>query len=140
VALLNNLTSRKKLFFWAILMVAQLAFIEATVRTFFAFRVGPRVFFFGTRFQTNKVETPVKHDVRPDNRAAAGYTKYFPHERKADHNPETRESFSIRINSRGFRGEEFTVEKPAGTIRVVTLGSSSTFGYYNRDHETYRTT
>src|SRR5215471_14095847 len=33
----------------------------------------------------------------------------------------------IRINSLGFRGEEFQKQKPAGTIRIVVLGASTTF-------------
>jgi lysophospholipase L1-like esterase len=34
----------------------------------------------------------------------------------------------IRINSLGFRGEEATYERPSGTVRVVCLGGSTTFG------------
>ena len=34
---------------------------------------------------------------------------------------------SIRINSLGFRGDDFAVEKPARTIRIATLGASTTF-------------
>lgn len=35
-----------------------------------------------------------------------------------------------RINSFGFRGDNITLEKPAGTIRVMVLGASETFGLY----------
>ena len=34
----------------------------------------------------------------------------------------------LRINSRGFRGAEFTPEKPHGVVRIITLGDSVTFG------------
>lgn len=37
---------------------------------------------------------------------------------------------SIHINSRGFRGREFEVPKPAGVYRIFALGGSTTFGYY----------
>lgn len=36
----------------------------------------------------------------------------------------------LHVNSRGFRGKEFDVPKPAGTYRVFALGGSTTFGYY----------
>jgi lysophospholipase L1-like esterase len=41
------------------------------------------------------------------------------------------------INSHGFRGPEFETVKPRGVFRVVCLGESSTFGYHDRDDETY---
>ena len=66
-----------------------------------------------------------------------GYTKYFPNEAKVDVDPETGEPFDVTINRRGFRGKEFSYEKAPGTVRVLNLGASSTFGYYNRDETTY---
>ncbi len=33
----------------------------------------------------------------------------------------------IHINSKGFRGPEFRIEKPRGTIRIIALGDSCTF-------------
>ena len=42
-----------------------------------------------------------------------------------------------RINNHGFRGADFTSEKPPGVFRVVCMGGSSTFGYTDRDEETY---
>lgn len=35
--------------------------------------------------------------------------------------------FHITINSHGFRGDEFTIQKPPNTIRIVCLGASTTF-------------
>lgn len=43
----------------------------------------------------------------------------------------------VYINSQGFRGTEFTQEKPANTIRIFTLGGSTTFGAGVLDHQTY---
>jgi len=43
----------------------------------------------------------------------------------------------LSINSHGFRGKEFSIAKPDDVIRVLTLGASSTFGFFNKDDETY---
>jgi lysophospholipase L1-like esterase len=44
--------------------------------------------------------------------------------------------WSCLINSRGFRGPEFSTQKPAGGFRVLCLGGSTTFWGYS-DRETY---
>ncbi len=44
---------------------------------------------------------------------------------------------TARTNSLGFRGPDFQPEKAPRTVRVVTLGGSSTFGFHNEDDETY---
>jgi lysophospholipase L1-like esterase len=45
---------------------------------------------------------------------------------------------SIKINSLGFRGDEITVEKPPRTIRIATVGASTTFcGEVSRDEATW---
>jgi lysophospholipase L1-like esterase len=46
-------------------------------------------------------------------------------------------SETASINSHGFRGPDFETVKPKNVFRVVCLGESSTFGYRNRDDETY---
>ncbi len=43
----------------------------------------------------------------------------------------------VRINSRGTRGPEFAVPKPADLIRVLSLGDSKTFGWGLAEAETY---
>ena len=43
----------------------------------------------------------------------------------------------IHINSQGTRGPEFQTKKPAGTIRILSLGDSRTFGWGLTDEETY---
>lgn len=42
-----------------------------------------------------------------------------------------------RTNSRGFRGGEFSIEKPGGTVRFLFLGDSFTFGEGVKDGDTY---
>ena len=66
-----------------------------------------------------------------------GYSKYFPREVKYHEDVDTGEMFVVGINQQGFRGKDFDIKKQPGVVRVVTLGASSTFGFYNRDHETY---
>ena len=49
---------------------------------------------------------------------------------KIDHKP-------VHINSQGLRGPEYQTEKPANTIRILSLGDSRTFGWGLSDEETY---
>lgn len=49
---------------------------------------------------------------------------------KIDHKP-------VRINAHGTRGPEFTEAKPSGTVRIISLGDSRTFGWGLNDGETY---
>ena len=43
----------------------------------------------------------------------------------------------IHINSHGFRGPEFSEQKPENTYRIFTLGGSTTFGHSLADNETW---
>ncbi|MFH1888961.1 MAG: SGNH/GDSL hydrolase family protein [Candidatus Omnitrophota bacterium] len=40
----------------------------------------------------------------------------------------------IRINSLGYRGDDFGPVKPEGTFRIICFGGSSTFGVYEKDN------
>ncbi len=46
-------------------------------------------------------------------------------------------AYDLGVNSLGLRGEEITKAKPDGTLRVLCMGDSVTFGYYVDDEETY---
>src|SRR5262249_40456783 len=65
------------------------------------------------------------------------YSKYSPHEERYTYDADTGEVFRVTINGRGFRGADFADAKPPGTVRIVTLGASSTFGYHDPDDGTY---
>lgn len=45
--------------------------------------------------------------------------------------------YHITINSLGYRGPEISLRKAAGTIRVLCLGDSNTFGVFVQDNETF---
>jgi hypothetical protein len=64
------------------------------------------------------------------------YSKYQPHQYKRNRD-EYGHLSDISINNLGFRGVDISVQKAPDTYRVVVLGASSTFGYRNRDDETY---
>ena len=131
---------------------------EVLLRTYFAIEVSPRVLAYGTSAYENtfgkdrrqqleeqydkELEEWVKREelentVYHQDREMGGYRKFFSNEEKYHRDSETGESFRIGINSRGFRGPEFKEMKPEGVIRILTLGASSTFGFFNRDHEAY---
>lgn len=125
-----------------------LLLMERTVRAFFATRVGNRIFLYGTPwFRQLRIPAPEQSvqihrnkvgDYQPYAPYRAGtYSKYFPYETKVSDSPDHHEVYPVRINNHGFRGKDFAIEKSPGTLRVLTLGSSSTFGYHDRDDETY---
>ena len=43
----------------------------------------------------------------------------------------------VTVNALGFRGEEFTLEKPPGEVRILMLGDSFVYGSFVEDQETY---
>jgi hypothetical protein len=135
----------------AFLVSAALAVLlaELIVRGYFASLVGPRVLLYGTPWERNRQSIPAFAGLVQSHRNTVGqyspyssddpsaYSKYFPREEKVTESPDRKEVYPVRINNQGFRGADFAIEKAPGTIRVLTLGSSSTFGYHDRDDETY---
>ena len=112
--------------------VLSLLGLELAVRVVFAIKIGPRTFLYG--LVSDRDELNVQNH---ENVVVGHYSKYFPHEHRRDTDPDAGETFDVGINSQGFRGKDFSVAKPVGVIRIVTLGASSTFGYHDRDDETY---
>jgi len=128
----------RRITLYVVMLLVSFMVLEAGFRAVLAFRVGPSVLYYGTPFQRQNV--PVKtdnHTVMKHGNSQQGYTKFFPNELKVDHDPTTNETFRVSINSRGFRGGEIDEIKKPGVTRIITLGSSSTFGYYDRDNEAY---
>jgi len=154
----RQISLARKIAFIAIALSLSIVLLEIAIRSALAFKVGPRVFLYGTSYFRNipalgqgSGGLPIEGDVnahRKGKHAAVGntdleigtegtgYAKYFPNEPKIDYD-ENGQKFQVTINSQGFRGRDYTMAKPPGVIRIVTLGASSTFGYYDRDDETY---
>ncbi len=128
----------RRITFYVVMVLVSFLIVEAGFRAVLAFRVGPSVLYYGTPFQRQDVPAKTdNHTVMKHGNPQQGYTKFFPNELKVDHDPTTNETFRVSINSRGFRGGEIDETKKPGVTRIITLGSSSTFGYYDRDNETY---
>jgi len=51
--------------------------------------------------------------------------------------PCTERDTTFPRNSQGARGKEWSLEKPQGTLRVLAVGASTTYGVNNQDHETW---
>ena len=141
---------------YLIVMVALL--LELTLRGYFALQVGPRVLAYGTpwyrntfnehrkeqliqqydreRVGWNENESTLNMVSKHDN-LKRGYFKFFPNETKYIKDIDSGQIFPVTINGHGFRGKDFSISKPDDVIRVLTLGASSTFGFFNKDDETY---
>lgn len=162
----QSLTKGKRAVFSLVMFLFVFGLIELAVRVCFATIVGPSVLLYGTGFArqsvdpTERLANAAVDSSQPkeakdyltssrraqwtnrtveqhQNAVAGGYSKYYPNQSRFEFDVETGERFPVTINSKGFRGRDFTEKKPPRTIRVVTLGASSTLGYFARDDETY---
>jgi len=124
-------TFARRLASWVVAVLTTLVAVELGVRAYGALTVGPSAFFFGLRPDRDQL---LASSV--ENRTG-GYSKYFPRQKRVMRDWKNVEEFDVAINQNGFRGRDFDVVKGAGVIRIVTLGASSTFGYGDRDDETY---
>ncbi|MFM7735220.1 MAG: SGNH/GDSL hydrolase family protein [Alphaproteobacteria bacterium] len=129
-------------------LALNLLVLEFATRAWFAWRLGPRILAYGTRWHRSEPSKDAfkwsvqSHqndfgDFKAYDPAALGYSKYFPGDKKWTDSPDRAERWPVRINNQGFRGADFEIEKAPGTIRILTTGASSTFGYHDRDDETY---
>ncbi len=150
----ENLNAKKRFLFAAITVVVVILSVELIVRLLLVTQVGPGILMYGTRFHSgsapfNRHTSPHLNSDKRLKRTAQQhknikysdgknrrYSKYFPNEKKIDIDQDGA-LFSVTINSDGFRGRDIASVKEPGVVRVVTLGASSTFGYHNRDDQTY---
>jgi len=138
-----------------IFVIALVSFISIEIgfRLFFATTVGPSVMLYGTTWHHQSIEDAddgdqgwiagrqladaAKQRVSAHENKIGNYSKYFPNQIRYDFDKVTGQRFAVTINGHGFRGPEFVEVKAPDVVRVVTLGASSTFGYYSRDEATY---
>jgi len=145
----NLSRTSKTLLYIAVMSLFVVLVVEFGLRAYFSLKVGPRIFYYGTESHRNWTrETKKKgreswqdkhykgRSVEMHRDHMAEYSKFFPNEKKLEQDFRTGETFDVRINNAGFRGPDFEQEKRAD-VRVLTLGASSTFGFYDRDNETY---
>jgi hypothetical protein len=147
----------RQILFYSLLIVIPLICIELGMRLFLGIWLDPSMFFFGTGLVRTDIQrqidplgfqnggaTKFKKIKRAADRADvtgkrfyyANYSKYLPGETRTDFD-EKGEKFVVKMNNKGFRGPDINNSKDPGTIRIITLGGSSTFGYHDRDNETY---
>jgi lysophospholipase L1-like esterase len=112
-------------------IVLSLAVVEIGVRVLVAFRTGSRALTYGFRPDRDIRASLDRHDD-----TLSGYSKYLPHQKLVDHEAVSGRRFTTQVNASGFRGADFA-PKPDGTLRVIALGASSTFGFHDRDDETW---
>lgn len=105
-----------------------------TLLSFFLIEAGVRLYYYVTTSNSYYLFFGFVVDESKHNNQKAGYFKFLPG--KNLHQGTSSHSIPTRINSQGFRGQDFSIIK-GDRRRVVTMGGSSTFGYYSRDLFTY---
>jgi hypothetical protein len=140
------LSSKKKILFYIIMFALPFVVVESVTRIYFAIQVGPSVLLYGTGFSTDQERFDPKgtRERKADKESTVAYhenltgnySKYYPNQKRTDRD-EFGNVIHVNINSRGFRGRDFKLEKEPGVVRIVTLGASSTFGFKDHDDQTY---
>ena len=134
--------SRKHICYALLMLLVALVVVEISARVMLVVKLGPRTALYGTRYYRNermvdKMEAlNNSHTVMWHENMRGAYSKYFPGEVKTD-TDQHGGLFKVTMNKHGFRGKSHAIAKGPGDVRIVTLGGSSTFGYGNRDNETY---
>ncbi len=131
--------------------------LEAGARAIFAWKAGASALIYGTPLARAEVRREMRWDeiiaVKDKDTAElaskiGSYSKYHPGQYQslnveAPDKPATLLApagmnwYPVTANNRGFRGPDFDDAKAPGVARVITLGASSTYGYRNRNEETY---
>jgi len=129
---ITRLSTRKKLVFAAVTSLFLFAALETTIRVgaYFLYGRSPYFLFYGFRDQS------ADDQAEGHNVAFRGYSKFQPNRTIHQYGMFTQPT-PIRINAVGLRGRDFAMPKPPKVVRVICLGESSTFGFFDRDEFTY---
>jgi lysophospholipase L1-like esterase len=129
---ITRLSAQKKLLFATVTTLFLFSALETTIRVgaYFLYGRSPYFLFYGFRDQSAD-DQPEGHNV-----AFRGYSKFQPNREIHQYGMFTRPT-PIRINAVGLRGPDFAMPKPPNVVRVICLGESSTFGFFDRDEFTY---
>jgi len=123
----DNLPWQKKTIFLVILGCAALVILECGARLTFYFKEGRNPYYLKFGFVA---------DTEFHSYEGPGYTKFQPN--TFMHQQVNGQTISMKINSSGFRSpRDFIPPKDNTVFRIATLGSSSTFGYFVKDDQTY---
>ena len=104
---MHQISTRRKLLYTAVLFVAAVLLCESALRVRAWIRYGS--------WQTSLRDPMIQYDPAADLFVP---TPGFQSEGGR---------LNVRINSLGFRGDEFSREKPPNTLRIAVLGASTTF-------------
>lgn len=127
---------KKQLLYTAIILAVFFLLAELAARTLLSVQLGSRIFLYGTpAYRSDEQSVVVRYGT--EYSSFEGYEKYFPRQSVVGTDCINDGTFDIEINSSGFRGEDLPLSKPSGVKRIVMLGASSTFGFCDRDDDTY---
>jgi hypothetical protein len=138
-------------------ILVALVIVEGGLRAYLATRLGASILWYGTAYNRQEIKGMRErerwaaqgdpralrgpgdehHTVRFHKDVVDGYSKFFPNQTRYTYDADTGEVIPVRINRHGFRGPDYSPSKEPGVVRIVALGASSTFGYHDRDDETY---
>ncbi|PYO11794.1 MAG: hypothetical protein DMD31_17875, partial [Gemmatimonadetes bacterium] len=131
----SRLPLKKKVLFATLISLTFFVCLEAAVRVgaYFVYHRSPYFLFYGFK--------SAMADDDPEGHSAArmGYFK-FPPSRVLHQYGMFSQPTPIGIDSLGFRGADFLPTKPPNVFRVICMGESSTFGFFDRDEFTYPAT
>src|SRR5579863_2337052 len=122
----------KRFAFGALAFVILFVGLETTIRVgaYFIYHRSPYFLYYGFR------EPSADDQTEGHNVPFRGYAKFQPNHEIHQYGMFTKPT-PIRINNAGLRGPDFAVQKPADTFRIICVGESSTFGFFDRDEFTY---